>query len=69
MFRFRHLEKSMAARSHAMPADIQLLHINIVEKMKISKSFETPFFDLKRYLAVSMTFFHSDNAIFREIIL
>ena len=65
-FRFRPLEKIMAAQSYTMPADIQLLHINIVEKMKISKSFETPFFGLKRCLAVSMTFLHSDNTIFRE---
>ena len=34
--------------------------------MKISKSFETPFFGLKRCLAVSMTQMHSDKAIFRE---
>ena len=40
--------------------------MNIVKKMKISKSFETPFFGLKRCLAVSMTFLHSDNTIFRE---
>ena len=66
IFRFRPLEKVMAAQSHAMPADIQLLHINIVEKMKNSKSFEMQFFDLKRCLAVSMTFLHSDNTIFRE---
>ena len=56
----------MAAQSHTMPADIRVLHMNIVEKMKISKSFETPFFGLKRCLAVSMTFLHSDNTIFRE---
>ena len=34
--------------------------------MKILKSFETPFFGLKMYLAVSMTFLHSNNTIFRE---
>ena len=34
--------------------------------MKFSKTFETPFFGLKRCLAVSMTFLHSDNTIFRE---
>ena len=28
-----------------------------------------PFFDLKRCLTVSMTFLHSDNAIFREIVM
>ena len=54
----------MAAQSHAMPADIRVLHMNIVKKIKISKSFETPFFGLKRCLAVSMTFLHSDNTIF-----
>ena len=52
-----------------MPADTQLLHINIVEKMKNSKSFEMQFFDLTRCLAVSMTFLHSYNAISREIIM
>ena len=56
----------MAAQSHAMPADIRVLHMNIVEKMKISKSFETPFFGLKMYLVVSMTFLHSHYTIFRE---
>ena len=56
----------MAAQSHALPADIRVLHMNIVKKMKILKSFETLFFGLKRCLAVSMTFLHSDNAIFRE---
>ena len=40
--------------------------MNIVEKIKISKSFETPFFGLKRCLAVSMTYMHSDKTIFRE---
>ena len=59
----------MAAQSHAMPAVIRVLHMNIVKKMKISKSFETPFFDLKRCLVLSMTFLHSDNAIFRENIM
>ena len=66
MFRFRPLEKVMAPQSLAMPADIRVLHMNIVKKVKISKSFETPFFGLKRCLAVSMTFLHSDNTIFRE---
>ena len=56
----------MAPESLAMPADIWVLHMNIVKKMKISKSFETPFFHLKRCLVLSMTFLHSDNAIFRE---
>ena len=56
----------MAAQSHAVPADIRVLHMNIVEKMKISKSFETLFSDLKRCLAVSMTYLHSDKTIFRE---
>ena len=56
----------MAARSHALPADIRVLHMNIVEKLKISKSFETLFSDLKRCLAVSMTYLHSDKTIFRE---
>ena len=59
----------MAAQSHALPADIRVLHMNIVEKMKISKSFETPFFELKRCLAISMTFLHSNNAIFREKVM
>ena len=56
----------MAAQSHALPADIRVLHMNIVEKMKISKSFETLFSYLKRCLAVSVTFLHSDKTIFRE---
>ena len=56
----------MAAQSHAMPADIRVLHMNIVEKMKFSKNFETLFSDLKRCVAVSMTYLHSDNTIFRE---
>ena len=56
----------MAPQSLAMPADIWVLHMNIVEKIKISKSFETPFFGLKRCLAVSMTYMHSDKTIFRE---
>ena len=34
--------------------------------MKISKSFETLFSDLKRCLGVSMTYLHSDKTIFRE---
>ena len=55
MFRFRPLEKFMAAQSHAMPADIQLLHTQT-------------YFDLKWCLPVSMTFSHSDNAVFREIL-
>ena len=59
----------MAAQSHTMPADIRVLHMNIVEKMKISKNFEMPFFDLKRCLTVSMTFLQSGNAIFREIVM
>ena len=59
----------MAAQSHTMPADIRVLHMNILEKMKISKSFETPFFDLRRCLAVSATFLHSDKAIFRENVM
>ena len=59
----------MAPQSHAMSADIRVLHINIVKKMKMSKSCETPFFDLKRCLVLSMTFIHSDNAIFRENIM
>ena len=69
IFRFWPLEKVMVAQSHTMPADIRVLHMNIVEKMKISKGFETPFFGLKRCLAVSMTFLHSNNAIFREKIM
>ena len=56
----------MAAQSHTMPADIRVLHMNIVEKLKISKSFETLFSDLKRCQAVSMTYLHSDKTIFRE---
>ena len=56
----------MAAQSHAMPADIRVLHMNIVEKMKNSKSFETLFSDLKRCLTVSLTYLHSDKTIFRE---
>ena len=39
----------LAAKSHALPADIRVLHMNIVKKMKISKSFETLFFGLKRF--------------------
>ena len=66
MFRFRPLEKVMAAQSHALPADIRVLHMKIVEKKEISKSFETLFSDLKRCLAVSMTYLHSDKTIFRE---
>ena len=56
----------MAAQSHALPAGIRVLHMKIVEKKKISKSFETLFSDLKRCLAVSMTYLHSDKTIFRE---
>ena len=56
----------MAAQSHAMQADIRVLHMNIVKKMKVSKSSETPFFDLKRCQVLSMTFLHSENAILRE---
>ena len=59
----------MAAQSHALPADIRVLHMNIVEKMKFLKSFETLFSDLKRCLAVRMAFLHSDNTIFRERIM
>ena len=52
----------MAAQSDAivMPADIQVLHMKIVIKMKISKSFETLFLGLKRCLAVNMTYLHSN---------
>ena len=39
---------------------------NINTIIKISKSFETPLFGLNRCLAVSKTFLHSDNTIFRE---
>ena len=56
----------MVAQSHALPADIRVLHMNIVEKMKISKSFETLFSDLKRCLAVSMTYLYSDKTIFQK---
>ena len=59
----------MPAESHAMQADIRILHMNIVKKMKVSKSSETPFFDLKRCQVLSMTFLYSDNAIFRENIM
>ena len=51
----------MVAQSHTLPANIRVLHMNIVEKMKISKSFETLIFGLKRCLAVSMTYLHSAN--------
>ena len=56
----------MAPESLAMPADIWVLHMNIVKKMKISKSFETLFSDLKTCLVVSMTYLHSDKTIFWE---
>ena len=56
----------MAAQSHALPADIRVLHMNIVGKIKISKSFETLIFGLKRCLAVSMTYLRSAKITFRE---
>ena len=40
--------------------------MNIMKKMKVSKSFETQFFGLKRCLAVSLTYMHSHKTIFRE---
>ena len=59
-------KKVMAAQSYTVPAGIRVLHMNILKKVKISESFETPFFDLKRCLIISMTFLHSDNAVFQE---
>ena len=40
-----------------------------MERTKISKSFERPFSDRKRCLAVSLTFLHSDNAISEKNIM
>ena len=69
ILQFSPLEKVMAPQSLAMPADIRVLHTNIVEKMKFSKGFETLFFGLKRCLAASLTCFCKDKAIFREKIM
>ena len=56
----------MTAQSLAVPAYIWVLHMNIVVKIKISKSFETPLFGLKWCLTVSTTYLRNDKTIFRE---